>query len=305
MRRHLKRFCLQSSNAIRNLLLVVVLLFLSLSGCGLKKPGEGKETATTTLLPVQGFMNRLAGDAVEVGVMVPQGANPATYSPTPGQIRQMSGAQLYVKVGYVGFEQAWMDRLVELNPQMKVVDLSDGSALIRGEESVHGDHVHEGGVDPHIWMSPREVLRFLPALKAAMVSSWPSLSDSINARYVELVSEVQQRDETLQNLCRELTSRKFMIFHPALTYLARDYGLEQLSMEYEGKEPSPQALKNLIDEARAENIKLLFIQEEFDKRNAQLVSEETGAHLEVINPLSYDWFGNMDHITALFEQYLR
>ncbi len=305
MNQLLKRFGLRGQDLIFNSRWVFVLWVVLFSGCGLKTPKEEKPIASVTISPIQFFMNRLAGEALEVNVMVPQGANPSTYSPTPGQIRSLSGATLYVRAGYLGFEMAWMDRLMELNSQMRVVNLSDGLTLIKGDDSVHGDHVHEGGIDPHIWMSPRQVLRFLPVLKEALITTWPAMTDSVNGRYDQLVSEVQQRDEALQSLSRKLTQPKFMIFHPALTYLARDYGFEQHSIEYEGKEPSPVALKNLIDLARHEEIRVIFIQEEFDKRNAQLVSQETGAHLMIINPLASDWYAGMDAIIDLFGQYLR
>ncbi len=293
-------------SGIRYFILPVFLLsVLWIGGCRSKKAGEEKPTAMVSIMPFKFFVDQLTGGAVEVSVMVPPGASPATYSPAPGQIRELSDAQLYLQTGHLGFELAWMERLEAMNPQMKVVNLSEGLSLIKGEDQNHGDHVHVGGIDPHIWMSPKAVLQLLPALKEAVITTWPALADTVNLNYPRFVDEVRMRDQALQKVTDGLSRRQFMIFHPALTYLARDYGLEQLPIEFEGKEPSPGGLKRLIDQARDDDIRILFIQAEFDKRNAQLVSEETGARLVVINPLQYNWLDGMDQLARLLDEYLK
>ncbi len=287
------------------LLSLFLSLILLIGGCRLKRSGKEQSTAVVSITPFKFFADRLTGGTVKVSVMVPPGASPETYSPTPGQVRELSDAQLYLQTGYLGFELSWMERLEELNPQMKVVNLSEGLLLIKGDNIEHGDHVHVGGIDPHIWMSPKEVLRFLPALRDALITAWPALADTINNNFHQFVNEVEMRDKALQNVIDGVSHRKFMIFHPALTYLARDYGLEQLSIEFEGKEPSPGGLKRLIDKANEEKIRVLFIQAEFDKRNARLVSEATGTKIVEINPLQYNWLDEMDQLTGLLDEYLK
>lgn len=283
--------------------LVIIIGFpLILQSC---LPGKSTESGiTVSIEPVKYFTDRLTSKKVDVNIMVPMGANPATYSPTSNQLVKLSSSGLYVQVGHLGFEEAWMNRLTELNPEMNVLNLSEGLQLQKGDDHVHGDHVHRGGTDPHIWMSPKLVKRFLPKLKAALVESFPEHKDIIEKNYPTLLEEIEELDASFENLVADLEYRKFMIFHPALTYLARDYGLKQISIEYEGKEPSPTRLRSLIDEANEENIRIIFIQAEFDQRNAEMVREATGATLAVINPLSYNWTETMKEIRKLLGEHL-
>jgi zinc transport system substrate-binding protein len=182
--------------------------------------------------------------------------------------------------------------------------LAEGIELIRAKDEISGEHVHKGGTDPHIWMSPKTVKTFLPKLKDGIIKSFPEHKELIEKNYSGLYHEVTKLHNEFTALTNTLSQKKFMIFHPALSYLARDYGLEQISIEHEGKEPSPRQLKELIDLANKENIRLIFIQAEFDQRNAQMVKDATGAALVVINPLAYDWVENLYSIKQHLEKHL-
>ena len=192
-----------------------------------------------------------------------------------------------------------------MNPELHEVDLSSNVDLIRGESVVHGDHVHEGGVDPHVWMSPKVMLSLLPAMRDALLEVYPQYRETIESNYPALIEEVENLHERLLIVSQSMQQKRFLIFHPALTYLARDYGLEQVSIEHEGKEPSPAQLSQLISKANAEDIPVIFIQEEYDQRNAELVASETGAQLVRINPLAYDWMNEMNHLMEVFKQHFQ
>jgi len=259
---------------------------------------------SVSILPLNYFADRLTEGALEVNVMIPPGASHATYSPTPGQLRRLSDSRLYLRIGHLGYEKAFIHRLSELNPGMQVVDLSEGLPLIRGEAIDHGDHVHEGGIDPHIWTSPKTMLKVLPVIRQALATTYPHLEETLEVNYASLLAEMQDLHERLNALSGQLTQTTFMIFHPALTYLARDYGFEQLSIERGGKEPTPAHLARIINQAREHSIRLILIQEEFDIRSAALVSEESGAALVQINPLAYDWMDAMEHLIGVFKTHL-
>ncbi len=282
--------------------LIVISLLAALSGC--RTGRSDKDGITVTIEPFKFFVDELTSGSIPVNVMVPMGSSPATYSPTTGQLKALSTTSLYIKAGHLGFEDAWMERLKELNPDMKVTDLSEGEELIRGEGHTHGDHVHEGGTDPHIWMSPKSVMRFLPQIREALNKTFPDKKPVIEENYLALLTEIETIHNNFSQLSEQVNSGKFMIFHPALTYLARDYGLEQISIEYEGKEPSPQKLRELIDIAVSENIDIIFIQEEFDQRNAGMVRDATGATIVSINPLGYDWTQEMKNLYSLMKEHL-
>ncbi|MFP4065634.1 MAG: metal ABC transporter solute-binding protein, Zn/Mn family [Bacteroidales bacterium] len=290
-------------NAIMLTLALMVATGLIFKGC--ESAERSGNTASVSIAPLKYFTDRLTGEAIEVNIMVPQGASHGTYSPTAAQMQKLSDSQIYLRIGYLGYEQAFIDRLKDLNPTMKEVNLSKGVALIRGESIDHGDHVHEGGIDPHIWMSPEVMLALLPVIKNSLTEAFPHLEETILANYPSLEQDVQRVHADMKALTQSLSKRRFLIFHPALTYLARDYNLEQVPIEFEGKEPTAARLRRMIQEAGAEAVPVILIQEEYDVRNANLVAAETGAEVITINPLDYDWVKNMEALMNIFEAYLK
>ncbi len=275
------------------------------NACQSPRQSAHDAVVSVSITPIQFFVDRLTDQALDVNIMVPQGASHATYAPTTSQFRKLSDSGLYFRIGYLGYEQAWISRLSELSPGMKVIDLSDGLELIRGEEIDHGDHVHEGGIDPHIWMSPAVMLKLLPVMRDAIIQVFPELAETVEQNYEPLYAEIKAIHQAMEMVTSTLSQRTFMIFHPALTYLARDYRLEQVSIERGGKDPTPAQLARIIRQAREHQVPLIFIQEEFDVRSAQLVSDESGTTLVQINPMAYDWTEEMQQLMGVFREYMQ
>lgn len=285
-------------------ILTIGLFFVLPQSC-INRGGADKEgVISVSIIPLEYFVDRLTDKAFEVNVMIPPGASHATYSPTTSQFRKLSESGIYFRIEHLGYEQAWAHRLSEMSPNMKVVNLMEGLELIRGEEIDHGDHVHKGGIDPHIWMSPKVMLEVLPRLKMAIIEVYPHLAESVAVNFAELTEEITRLDQEMEELVSSLGNKRFMIFHPALTYLARDYGLEQIAVERGGKEPSPAMLSHIIREAHHHDIPVILIQREFDVRSAKLISQETGAEIVQINPLAYDWNSNIRELMNIFKSRL-
>lgn len=253
-----------------------------------KQSSSDKRVITVTMEPLRYFTEQIAGDKFKVVSMVPKGSSPETYDPSPSQLVDLGKSELYFKIGYIGFEQLWMDKLAANAPEMKVVDTSAGVDLITdGHTHDHG-HEHATGIEPHIWNSPANALIIAGHIKDALCQADPENASYYKARYDSLKTEIDQTDQELKRML-ENGDRTFMIYHPALSYFARDYGLRQISIEEGGKQPSPAHLKALIDEAAKENVHVIFVQQEFDLRNAELIAKETGTRIVPINPLSYEW----------------
>ncbi len=282
-------------------LLTISLLLIIFHSCINREDAKNEDVVSVSIIPLEYFVDRLTDKALEVNVMIPPGASHATYSPTTSQFRKLAESGIYFRIEHLGYEKVWIHRLSEINPEMKVVNLMEGLEIIRGEEIDHGDHVHEGGIDPHIWMSPKVILKILPRIKEAIIGTYPHLSGSVKANYTELVAEINRIDQEMEETVASLAKKRFMIFHPALTYLARDYGLEQIAVERGGKEPSPAMLRHIINEARKHDIPVILIQREFDVRSAELISQETGAEIVQINPLAYDWIYNTCELMDIFK----
>lgn len=284
---------------------ITLLLFsLLLFSCAEKKTSE--KMVSVTIEPQRYFAEKIAGDKYTINCVVPAGQSPETYDPTPQQMIKVGQSVAYLKIGYIGFETAWMDNIVKNNPNLKVFDLSEGIAVIDNPDAeMHEEHDHEGeehghdhghkhtGIDPHTWSS----------VAGAKAVAWNTLQafialDKENTKfyfdnYNALLAEIEKTEATINQLLEGLSNRTFIIYHPALSYFAAEYQLTQLCIEMDGKEPSPAQLKELVDTARANNTRVVFIQQEFDQKNAELIARETGCKLVRINPLSYNWHEEM------------
>ena len=275
--------------------LIYILTLFILSACGNTTQKSEKPILTVTLEPLRYFTEAIAGDNYEVVSMVPKGSSPESYDPTPQQLVNLSKSQAYFRIGYIGFEQAWMKKLEANCPNMKVYNTSKGIDLIRDKGHWHGDHFHEGGVEPHVWNSTQNALIIADNIYQALCELDSTHQEDYQKRLDVLKQTIRQTDANIRTLLENADST-FLIYHPALSYFARDYGLKQVSIEEGGKEPSPAQLKALIETCRNENVHTIFVQQEFDQRNAQLIANELGVNIVSINPLSYDWVKEMIRI---------
>ena len=272
--------------------LFYIFTLLILYACGSTPQKSDKPIITVTLEPLRYFAEAIAGEHYDVVSMVPKGSSPESYDPTPQQLVALSRSEAYLRIGYIGFEQAWMKKLESNAPDMKVFDTSQGVDLIRGEGHWHGDHFHEGGVEPHIWNSTRNAIIIAENIYAALCELDATHQEDYKNRLDVLKETIRRTDENVRTFLENADST-FLIYHPALSYFARDYDLKQISIEEGGKEPSPAYLKHLIELCRQEKARVIFVQQEFDQRNAQLIADELGIEVVSINPLSYDWAEEM------------
>lgn len=272
--------------------LFYILTLFILSACGNTSQKSEKAIITVTLEPLRYFTEAIAGENYQVVSMVPKGSSPESYDPTPQQLVNLSKSQAYLRIGYIGFEQAWMKKLEANCPDMKIYDTSKGVDLIRDKGHWHGNHFHEGGVEPHIWNSTQNALVIADNIYQALCELDSTHQEYYQKRLDVLKQTIRETDANVRSLLENADST-FLIYHPALSYFARDYGLKQISIEEGGKEPSPAQLKNLIETCRNENVHTIFVQQEFDQRNAQLIAHELGLNIVSIHPLSYDWAEEM------------
>jgi zinc transport system substrate-binding protein len=271
--------------------------------CGHGGNDSGNKTITVSIAPFKYFVEEIAGNDFTVNIMVPAGADPHTYEPFPGQITMLRKSVAYISNGYLGFEMNWLDRFYEINTTMKKLSLGDGIDPVASGHQHNGGHAE--GADPHYWLSARCALIMASSVKELLNGLNPSQKVKYEANYRLLISKIQEVDSKAKELFSGIPNRCFMIYHPNMAYVARDYGLEEISVEYEGKEPTPSRMKELIDRARKENIRTIFVQREFDTKNAKAIAGEIGADIIVIDPLSENWQkSTTDIINALHKSLL-
>lgn len=282
--------------------LYLIILCVILAGCkgtpqkqadsgkasGTEKPAV---TVTVTISPYKYFVDQIAKDKVDVNVMVSNGNNPETYEPYAQQMMELSKSALYLKVGSIGFEQTWMKKLQDNAPDMKVIDTSVG---------IKPAKTPGGNIDPHVWMSCSNARIIASNILKALCELEPKNKAFFEKNYQSLLSIIDKRDSTIKESFKKDPDlvRKFVIYHPILTYFARDYQLEQLAIEEEGREPSASQLKSLIERARKEKIKFCLIQAEFANRNTTTFINESHTKPMDINPLQGDWNRAMQEAAA-------
>ena len=251
---------------------------------------NAKPTVTVTIPPYQYFVEKIAGDKVDVNVMVSNGNNPETYEPNAQQMMELSNSALYLKVGSIGFEQTWIKKLQDNAPDMKMIDTSVGITPAK---------TPGGNIDPHVWMSCKNARIIASNMLKALCELEPKHKTFFEKNYKSLLNIINKRDSTIKESFKENPDlvRKFVIYHPILTYFARDYQLEQLAIEEEGREPSAAQLKSLIERARKQKIRYCLIQAEFANRNTTTFIKESQTKAMDINPLQADWANAMKEVS--------
>jgi zinc transport system substrate-binding protein len=271
--------------------------------CGRNSADSGNKIITVSIAPFKYFVEEIAGNDFTVNIMVPAGADPHTYEPFPDQINKLRKSVAYISNGYLGFEMNWLDRFYETNMTMKRLSLGDRIDPLTSIHKHDGGHIE--GADPHYWVSPSCAMIIASAVKELLSELNPSQKQKYETNYQILISKIKEVDNKARELFLNVQKKCFMIYHPNLAYIARDYGLEEIPVEFEGKEPTPSRMRELIDRARKDNLKTIFVQIEYDTKSAKAIAGEIGAHIVLIDPLSENWQkSTMDIINALYKSLL-
>lgn len=275
-------------------LMVLALLISACAPAATQAPvapaADTKLNITVSILPQKYFVERVGGEFVNVNVMVQPGNSPATYEPKPEQMTALAQADAYVSIG-VPFEKAWLEKIQAANTSMKMVDTTQGI-----ERTV----TPNGGFDPHIWVSTSLVKIQSETIYKALAELDPAHAADYKANLDAFHADIDVLDADIRATLENSESKKFIVFHPAWGYFARDYGLQQIPIEVGGQEPSAQELATLIETAQAEGIKVIFVQPEFSQKDAETIAAEIGGEVLPISPLNPDWLGNMKKVAETF-----
>lgn len=277
---------------------VAFLLALTASCGSAPQPSHGRLSVFVSIVPQKQFVERIAGGLVDVTVMVGAGSDPHTYEPRPAEMAGLQHASIYFTIG-VPFEDVWMERIAASNPDMRVVDSAAGiTRVTRGEGSDHHHDHHEGALDPHIWLAPG-----LVKVQAANICSALQEIDPVNSEYYAdnlqaFLVELDMLSAEIRALLEQSARNGFLVFHPAWGYFADEFGLEMMSVEQGGQEPSPSELAEIIGFARDRGITVVFAHPEFSTDAAHVIAREIGGSVVLVSPLSEDWAASMRRIAS-------
>lgn len=269
--------------------------------------------------PQKYFVQQIGGDRVHVTVMVQPGANPATYEPKPRQMAALLKAKIYFAVG-IPFENIWLKKIASANPKMRIVHTDTGIKKIsvnryfpgRGDNAGYNkteynypkerDHVVK---DPHIWLSPPLVKIQARHIFNALLSADPDHRSGYVGNFHKFMEILDNLDDELKAVFKEKAGRLFLVFHPSWGYFAMSYGLRQLPIEAEGKEPKPARLRELVEYAKKHNIRVVFVQPQFSSKSAKIIAGAIDGQVSFIDPLAQDWLSNMREVSEKIREALR
>lgn len=247
---------------------------------------KNKINVVVTIPPQAEFVEKIGGDKVNVSIMVPAGASPHTYEPTPRQLTDLSRANVYMAVGSgVEFELAWLDKIKDL-AQIPFVNCSENIQILNK--------------DPHIWLSLKNAKIIVDNIYRGLADI-----DSDNSAYYEnnknnYLVELDKLNAETEQLAARKENKIFLTYHPAWAYFCRDYGLEQVAIEQEGKETTSQNIIDAVNQAKNNNIKIIFTSPEFDTKNAEVIAKEINGQIALISPLAGNYLENMRKVILLF-----
>ena len=254
---------------------------------GSKADIEDARVITVSILPQKYFLEKIVGDRFDVKCMLDKGGNPETYEPSMSYMMNLEKSDAYFLMGNIGFELSIRSKIKEYNPDIKVYDVSEGIELISG--SHHFDADDKEGIDPHTWTSVANARVIIKNMLDDVVELDPEHKAEYESNYRDFDRELSEFQDSIALRLQPVKGEAFVVWHPSLSYFARDYGLEQISLEYDGKEVPVKYLEKKVAYAVSRKPSVFFFQKGMDTNQAQTVNTQIGTRLVEINPLGYDW----------------
>lgn len=265
-----------------------------------QKIEDNKITVAVTIPTEADFVKKVGGDKVDVVVMVPPGADPHTYEPTPRQLQKAGQADMYAEVGSgIEFEIGWMDKIKGLNRDMLVVNCSKGIDLMKSTDP------DEGNEDPHVWNSPRNAKIMVQNIYEGLVEVDPKNKDYYTKNRDVYLKELTLLDENITETLADDKGMNIMVYHPSWGYFCRDYGLNQISVEKEGKEPTSQNIAQLVTLAKQDNVKVIFVSSQFSNASASVIASQIGGQVVSVDTIPENYLENMYRVSNIFAETLK
>lgn len=263
-------------------------------------------------IPPQAFLvERLGGEAVEVEILAAKGQDPHTFEPTTRQAAALARAQLFFTMD-MPFEKQLLSKALASNRKLKVVDSTRGIVRLAMAEEPHDHHSGsakadhgQGEPDPHVWLAPANLTIMARNMAMALEELMPERRALLRQNLNSLLAEISGLDKRLAVSLAPHRGKTFYVFHPAFGYFAASYGLNQEAVETGGKSPSPRLLAELVREAKADGVKVIFVQPQFDAKAAEAVARGIGGSVVSIDPMAKEVPANLAKIAVAIEQAFR
>jgi zinc transport system substrate-binding protein len=270
---------------LKHIYFVIFIISIALGGCSKKLEPVNKINICVSILPLAEFTEKIGGDLVQVSVMVPAGITPHSYEPTVEQLTDLNSTDIYIKVGTpIEFELAWLDKILSINKNIILCNASENIAP------------PELDIDPHIWLSPLNAQIMVENIYEVLIEVDAKNTAFYSRNKQNYIKELVELNERIQMLFNDKKNRKFLVYHPAWGHFARTYNLEQISIEKEGKEPTAKGILNIIEQAKKDDIHLIFAAPQMSTKSAQVIAREIQGKVIMIDPLEKNYILNLMNV---------
>ena len=285
-----------------DLLVMIVIFAVAARYFWQQEPDDGRLRVVVSIDPQACFVERIGGDRVSVEVLVPAGREPETYTPTPDKIRQLARSRVFFRVGFPA-ETSLLPKLESIAPNLQIVDTRANLDLRRADNHAHAPGCDCGidGIDPHVWVSPALVKRQAEAIRDTLVALDPDGKAEYEANCERFVAELTELQAEIREKLTPLQGKTIYVYHPTYGYFCDEFGLEQQAIEVDGKPPTPKTLADWIGTAREDEVRVIFVQPEFNRSAAEKAADLTGAKLVTHSTLQRDYFKAMRDLVAFLE----
>ena len=281
---------------MKHIFLLPILLFCLISGLSsCKNDVNSRKIVAVSLPPQASLLKDIVGDYIDIVTLMKTDANPESFEVTVKDMRAIADANIYMKAGYLSFEETLTQRIGESSRNLQFIDISDGITPIMGTHS-HGGHTHDVA-DPHTWTSIPNLKVIAANMLSAVNGIDPANKDYYTTNYNKLVSRLDSLNQSVSMRLADAGTKSFLIWHPSLSYFARDYNLEQIPLGQDNKEMTPMQLRDIYEHASNEGVTVIFIQKNYDARQAESLANELGIPVIQINPLDDDYLRQFNIIT--------
>ena len=276
---------------LKHIFFLIFMVSIALGRCSKKPEQTNKINICVSILPLAEFTEKIGGDLVQVSVMVPAGITPHSYEPTAEQLADLNNTAIYIKVGTpIEFELAWLDKILSINKSIVLCNASQNIALPELE------------IDPHIWLSPLNAQIMVENIYDVLIEADAKNTAFYSSNKQNYIKELVELNERIQMLLNGKKNRKFLVYHPAWGYFARAYDLKQISIEKEGKEPTAKGILRIIEQAKKDNIHIIFAAPQMSTKSAQVIAKEIQGKVIMIDPLEKNYILNLMNVAEQFSR---
>lgn len=288
-------------NSLSCIIIFVLALAISLTSANNLPAADNSDEPIkvfVSILPTEYFVKRIGGKRVQVSTLVQPGHSPATYSPTPKQIAKLASSDIFFRIG-VPFENGLMPKLARTIPDLPVTNLQDGIKLkkLHHHESQDDSHHHADDIDPHTWLDPMLALNQAKTIRDTLARHDPAGKTEYYSNFEALSAELKTLDQHLRDVLTPFKDSTIYVFHPAYGYLCHAYDLNQKAITPGGKEPGAKYIAQLIDQAKKEKVRVIFVQPQFSDKAAKTIAQAINGNVVALDPLAYDYIANLKYMS--------